>query len=193
VDEPLWIVHQPIDEANTGSTVSVDAMIKHISGVNNASVFWREEGDTNYNEEPMSFVSGDDWSADLSIPASPTNIEYYIEAGANSGKVLTRPIVAPEGYWTINVGTLSTEDWAINNISEPYPNPTTNQVSFYLNQIEGPIQLSIYSILGQQLYKTSIEHGDGVVTLDLQDNWNGTLFVVFEGSFGRINKKVIKY
>ncbi len=193
VDEPLWIVHQPIDEANTSSNVAVDAMIKHISGVSNASVFWREEGDTNYSEVPMSLVSGDDWSADLSIPATPTKIEYYIEAEANSGKVLSRPIVAPEGYWTINVETLSTEDWAINNISEPYPNPTRDQVSFNLNQIEGPIQLSIYSILGQQLYTRTIDHGDGVVTLDLQNNWNGTLFVVFEGAFGKINKKVVKY
>jgi agmatine/peptidylarginine deiminase len=193
VDEPLWIVHQPIDEANTSSTVSVDAMIKHISGISNASVFWREEGESNYNEVSMSLVSGDDWLADLPIPATPTNIEYYIEAEANSGKVLTRPIVAPEGYWTIDVETLSTEDWAINNISEPYPNPTRDQVSFSLNQIEGPIQLSIYSILGQQLYSRIIDHGDGMITLDLQDNWNGTLFVVFEGAFGRINKKVIKY
>jgi len=193
VDDPLWIVHQPIDEANTSSTISVDAMIKHISGISNASLFWREEGDTNYNEVPMSFVSDDDWSADLSIPATPTNLEYYIEAEANSGKVLTRPIVAPEGYWTINVEILSAEDWAINNISEPYPNPTNDQVSFNLNQIEGPIQLSIYSILGQELYSRTINFGDGVITLDLQNNWNGTLFFVFEGAFGRINKKVIKY
>lgn len=193
VDEPLWIVHQPINEAITGSTVSVNAMIKHITEVNNASVFWRVEGNTNFNEVPMSYISDNDWTANLSIPATPENIEYYIEAEANSGKMLTRPIVAPEGYWTINVETLSLEDWAINNISEPYPNPTKDQVSFYLNQIEGPIRLSIYSILGVHLSTHTIEHGDGKITLDLQDNWNGTLFVVFEGPFGRINKKVIKY
>jgi agmatine/peptidylarginine deiminase len=193
VDEPLWIVHQPINEAITGSTVSVNAMIKHITEVNNASVFWRVEGNTNFNEVPMSYISDNDWTANLSIPATPENIEYYIEAEANSGKMLTRPIVAPEGYWTINVETLSLEDWAINNISEPYPNPTKDQVSFYLNQIEGPIRLSIYSILGMHLSTHTIEHGDGKITLDLQDNWNGTLFVVFEGPFGRINKKVIKY
>ena len=193
VDEPLWIVHQPIDEANTSSTVSVDAMIKHISGISNASVFWREEGDTNYSEVPMSLVNGDDWSADLSVPATPANIEYYIEAEANSGKILARPIVAPEGYWTINIGTLSVGDWANNYISEPYPNPTTEQVSFNLNNIEGTINLSIYNILGQKLYETIIENGDGIVTLDLNTKWNGTIFVVFEGTFGRVNKKVIKF
>ena len=193
VDEPLWIVHQPIDEANTGTTVAVDALIKHISGVSNASVFWREEGESNYTEIPMSFVSDDDWTADLSIPANTTNIEYYIEAQANSGKVLTRPIVAPDGYWTINVETLSTLDWANINISEPYPNPSYEKVSFNLNMIEGPIQLSIYSIIGQELYTRTIEHGDGVITLNLRDNWNGTLLIVFEGAFGVVNKKVIKY
>ncbi len=39
VADPLWIVHQPIDEANAGSTVMVEGMIKHISGVAEAKVF----------------------------------------------------------------------------------------------------------------------------------------------------------
>ncbi|PKA82681.1 putative secreted protein (Por secretion system target) [Ulvibacter sp. MAR_2010_11] len=190
VEEPLWIVHQPVDEANQNSTVAIDAMIKHISGVNNAKVLWREVGSGTFNETPMTFVSGDNWTANLSITSN--NIEYYILAEANSGKVLARPIVAPDGFWTINVENLSVSEWAHNNISAPYPNPTYGNVSFKLNNIGGPIHVTIHNLLGQQLFETDIENGNGVINLDLNSNWKGTLFVTFEGDFGRVNKKIIK-
>lgn len=190
VADPLWIVHQPIAEANANSTVTVDAMIKHISGVNNAKVFWREEGATTFNESTMTFVSDDNWTADLNIVS--TNVEYYIWAEANSGKTLSRPIVAPDGYWTIDVEVLSITEWAQNHISSPYPNPTSDRVSFNLENIAGPIAISIYNVLGQKLFETEIEDGDGIIQLDLKDEWNGTLFVTFQGDFGTINKKIIK-
>ena len=192
VAEPLWIVHQPIDEANAGSTVTIEAMIKHISGVAQAKVFWREEGATTYNEIEMAPSNGDNWAVDFTIPNSSVNIEYYIWARAISGKELNRPIVAPEGYWTIQVETLSAEEWAQNHISAAYPNPTTGKVSFNMNAIQGPVNVKIHNLLGQKLYEAKIENGNGKITLDLNQNWQGTLLVTFEGDFGKIHKKVIK-
>jgi hypothetical protein len=192
VAEPLWIVHQPIDEANAGSTVTIDAFIKHVSFIEQAKVFWREEGTNTFNEIDMAPSNSDYWTADLTIPNSPTNIEYYIWAKAFSGKELTRPIVAPEGYWTIQVETLSVDEWAQNHISAAYPNPTTGKVSFNLDAIQGPINVKIHNVLGQKLYETTIENGNGKVTLDLNQNWRGTLLVTFEGDFGKVHKKVIK-
>jgi len=192
VSDPLWIVHQAIDEANANSTVSIDAMIKHNSGISSATIFWRQEGNSDFSEASMSFVNENDWSGDLTIPSGASNIEYYIEAEANSGKILNRPIVAPEGYWTIDVETLSSSEWAINNISAPFPNPTYNNVSFDLNNIGGSIQISIYNILGQRLYENTLEDGNGIITLNLNDSWKGTLLISFEGEFGRVHKKVTK-
>ncbi|WP_034260345.1 agmatine deiminase family protein [Altibacter lentus] len=190
VENPLWIVHQPIDEANQNSTVSIDAMIKHASGISNAKVFWREEGSSSYSEVPMSLVSADNWTANLSVGSSA--IEYYIFAEANSGKTMTRPMVAPQGYWTMNVGILGVSEWAYNNISAPFPNPTRDAVSFNLNNIPGAIKITIHNILGQRLYETTIDHGNGTISLDLNANWKGTLFVTFQGEFGTVTKKVIK-
>jgi len=193
VDEPLWIVHQPVAESTPSASVQLNAMIKHISGINTASVFWREAGTSTFTETPMTFGSDDNWTATISMPSSEINVEYYIEAEANSGKTLTRPLVAPEGYWTIVLESLSIEDWAENNISGPYPNPTNDKVNFNLNQLEGPITVRIHNLLGQQLYQSQLEQGNGIISLDLNATWNGTLFVSFEGDFGRINRKVIKY
>jgi len=190
VAEPLWIVHQPIDQANNDTTVVIDAMIKHISGINEATVFWREVGGSTFNEIPMTFVSDDMWTANLNVAV--TDVEYYIFAEANSGKTLARPIVAPEGYWTIDVGILSIEEWAENHISAPYPNPATEKVSFNLENVAGPISISVHNLLGQNLFERTISNGNGIVTLNLNDNWNGTLFVTFEGEFGTVHKKIIK-
>lgn len=192
VADPLWIVHQPIDEANAGSTVTIEAMIKHNSGVAQAKVFWREDGATTYSEIEMAPSNGDNWAVDFTIPNTTENIEYYIWAKAISGKELTRPIVAPEGYWTIQVETLSAEEWAQNHISAAYPNPTTGKVSFNLNAIQGQVSVKIHNLLGQKLYETKVENGNGIITLDLNQNWQGTLLITFEGDFGKIHKKVIK-
>ncbi len=193
VDEPLWIVHQPINEVPTSNTnVSITAMIKHISGINNATVYWREAGGSEFNQLSMTIINDDNWSVDLLIPSGAESIEYYIEAEANSGKSLARPLVAPEGFWTFTVANLSYEEWADNNISAPYPNPASEEVSFQLNQIEGAVKVSIYNILGQKLNTTTIVEANGILTLGLNKEWKGTLLVTFEGDFGKVTKKIIK-
>ena len=140
----------------------------------------------------MTIINYDNWSADLLTPSGSENIEYFIEAEANSGKLLARPLVAPEGFWTFTVANLSNEEWADNNISAPYPNPTSEGVTFQLNQIEGAVEVSIYNILGQKLSTTNIVEANGTLTLALNKEWKGTLLVTFEGDFGRVTKKVIK-
>ena len=193
VDEPLWIVHQPINEVPTSNTsVSINAMIKHISGINNATVYWREAGESEFNQLSMTTIGDDNWSVDLLIPSGAESIEYYIEAEANSGKSLARPLVAPEGFWTFIVANLSNEEWADNNISAPYPNPTSEEVSFQLNQIEGAVKVSTYNILGQKLSTTTIVEANGILTLALNKEWKGMLLVTFEGDFGKVTKKIIK-
>jgi len=192
VNEPLLIVHQPIEEANAGADVNFNAYIKHVSGISSASLFWREEGDVQYNEVPMTFVSNDNWTVDVTMPSTSLAVQYYIEAEATSGKIQVRPIVAPEGYWTINVGSLVANEWAERQISSAYPNPTTGAVNFHLNQLEGVVNVSIYNVLGQRLFSSELYVANGILSLDLNPSWQGTLFVSFDGEFGRIHRKVIK-
>ncbi|MCW5518418.1 agmatine deiminase family protein [Aureitalea sp. L0-47] len=190
VADPLWIVHQPVYQANINTNVTLDATVKHISGVSDVDVFWREVGSANWIETAMTNVSGDNWTTDLSI--GNDDVEYYIEAEANSGKVLARPIVAPDGYWTINTEILATTDLAANNISAPFPNPTDGSVSFTLNNLTGLINVTVHNIMGQELMREELQNGNGTFTLGLNPQWKGTLFVTFEGDFGRATKKVIK-
>lgn len=192
VADPLWIVHQPVDNVSMGSTVTIDAMIKHISGISTAKVFWREEGTTTFNEAVMNYVSGDDWTVNLPSAAGTTNIDYYIEAESVSGKQLTRPLVAPSGYWTTTVNTLSLDELLLNNISSPYPNPTHDEVTFNLKNIQEPLLVTIYNDLGQRLFVKDIDSGQGVLNFTLDAQWYGVLHFVFQGRSGKVSRKVVK-
>lgn len=192
VADPLWIVHQPLENVAMGSTVTIDAMIKHVSGISTAKVLWREEGTTTFNEATMSHVSGDDWTVNLPPTASITNIDYYIEAEAVSGKQLTRPLVAPAGYWTTSVNTLSVGELALNSISSPYPNPTRDEVSFNLQHINEPLSVTIYNDLGQRLFSKDIISGQTVLNFTLNSEWYGVLHFVFKTNTGSVSRKVVK-
>lgn len=192
VDEPLWIVHQPVDEAAQGAMVSIDARIEHSSGIQEATVYWRE-GSGDFIAAPMTAIGNDVWSTDLVMPNTAGLIDYYIEATANSGKTLARPLVAPQGFWTINVGNLSLNDFDSRNyISGAVPNPTSGAVEFRLNQIHESIRVSIFNVLGQELYRGIIPQGHGNYRLELNPEWQGVLWVQFEGSFGRVHRQVLK-
>jgi len=190
VSDPLWIVHQPVYEADVNASITLDAMARHSSGVTSTTVFWREEGSTTWNELPMSSAGGDNWTTDLTV--ADTNVQYYIRAEATSGKEINRPLVAPEGYWTIEVGNLGTTDIAASAISAPFPNPTTQQVSFNLRNLSGTVDVTVQNILGQTLMTDQLLNPHGRFTLKLNEQWRGTLFVTFKGSFGRVTKKVVK-
>lgn len=191
VAEPLWMVHQPIASANAGTPVTINAMIKHISGIASAKVFWREVGSTDFVGTDMSLVGGDNWTANIAMAPSGNDVEYYLWAQANSGKSLTRPITAPAGFWTIDVQNLSVQDWAKTHIAGPFPNPARENVTFNLGQM-GSVDVTITNTLGQTLSRQTIDHASGLFTLDLESHWNGTLFVTFKGDFGTVTRKVVK-
>jgi agmatine/peptidylarginine deiminase len=192
VADPLLIVHQPVRQAVAGTTVTLNANIKHASGITAAIVFWREAGTEVFTETAMTATGNDNWTATIAIDAEGTDVEYYIWAEANSGKTLTRPLVAPDGFWTIDAEMLSVKEWADNAISGAYPNPTKGQVNFDIKQLNGQVTISITNMLGQQLYNGVLENSDGIMTLNLNSEWNGTLIVMFEGEFGQVARKIIK-
>ena len=190
VEDPLWIVHQAIPTAPENTSLAIEASIKHNSGIANASVFYREVGATTYQQAAMSLTSNNIWSSNITVQT--TNIEYYIWAQATSGKTLTRPIVAPDGFWTIQVGELGTQDFEVKNITGPFPNPARESVSFKFKGVAGPLRVTITNILGQILYNKQVTQANGTLTLELKDSWSGALFATFTGSFGSTTKKIIK-
>ena len=126
----MLISHQPLDDTeDTVNPYPVEALMQHRSGMANARLFWRTEGDTEYNEVSMDAGMDDMWNSAIPAQAEGTVVQYYIEGTSVSGKVQDRPMPAPEGYWQFRVGEVQ-----INGLDESngfagfqpaFPNPAS--------------------------------------------------------------------
>ena len=133
VEDPLIISHLPLpDTENTTDPYTVEGYLSHRSGILHANLFYSDNPNGPWTEISMNDSGdGENWTAD--IPAAPedSDIFYYISANANSGKTGSRPMPAPEGWWTFHIGEITIV--GIDNFSEsqigdfapPYPNPAS--------------------------------------------------------------------
>lgn len=191
VADPLWIVHEKLRHVSSNMDIPISAQIKHKSGVAQAKIFWKEEDETEFHELPMSNIENDIWTTHLTAPMDAQRINYYIWAEANSGKSITRPLPAPDGYWTFHIVSMATQDWDNQNIQGPFPNPAKDKVHFDLRNISGKLKVSILSMVGQTLFENLLENPNGRITLNLNPAWKGVYLVSFEGDFGKLTKKLV--
>ena len=104
VDQPLLIQHQSLIDTYPLDEYLFNANIQHKTGIETATLFWTDDWDDGYQAIAMSNPEGNNWQAVLSESIDPpTTIYYYIEATAFSGKILTRPLPAPAGYFNFNI------------------------------------------------------------------------------------------
>ncbi len=102
VEQPLRIVHRPIrEEVPPYFPLEISAEIFHQESVARATIHYRYAGDSSFIPVPMIpfNAAGTQWSGYLPIDRDYGSVEYYIEAEAATGKVMTRPMSAPQGYW----------------------------------------------------------------------------------------------
>lgn len=106
VDDPLWIAHPRIrDVYDETHSPEVRALAKHKNGIQELELYYKTASDADYQvlvmdqdpEEPHWY------SAQIPSMEFGTEIQYYISAMSNSGKSQSRPLVAPEGYFSYRV------------------------------------------------------------------------------------------
>jgi len=133
VEDPLIISHLPLpDTENTTEPYSVEAYLSHRSGIQQATLFYSDNPNGPWTEVSMSDTGdGENWIAEIPAAAEASDVFYYISGNAESGKTGSRPMPAPEGWWTFHVGEITIS--GIENYSEsqigafapPYPNPAS--------------------------------------------------------------------
>lgn len=155
VADPLLLSHQPLDDTDdTENDYPVDAFANHRDGVANASLFYRTDENEEYTEVEMTAGDENMWNGNIPAQDAGTTIEYYIQAESNSGKVVARPMVAPEGYWSFDVTgeTINIHETNIADFSPAFPNPasaiTCVPVSFE-KSATGTIKL--YDVVGKEI------------------------------------------
>jgi agmatine/peptidylarginine deiminase len=133
--DPLLISHQNLpDTEDDQNAYAVNTLIRHKSGINNATLYYKTDLAGTYTSLPMNFVSGNNWTAAIPAQSVGTRVYYYIHAEANSGKQQVRPMTAPAGYFTFEVtGVNSLEDLTEDVFESVFPNPSNGLTCIPLN------------------------------------------------------------
>ncbi len=135
--EPIWISHAPLQ--NTFDAVSpylIESKIKTSSGVSSATTYWTVDTSAGFNAEPMTAIANDSFYAYIPAQAAGTQIFYYINAESVSGRNVSKPLTAPEGFWSFMVETATAAIDAEQTqavLYDPYPNPSNGVVDIGLS------------------------------------------------------------
>lgn len=139
VADPLLISHQALpNTTNTTSPYQVDALIRHRSGIQTATLYWTTDTAQAWQTVSMSTNAQPNGFTGF-IPAQPagTTIFYYIEATSVSGKTQVRPMPAPAGWWKFKVtGPLAVAQNQAPAFGAAYPNPSHGLTCIPVNMPE---------------------------------------------------------
>ncbi len=197
VEDPLLIVHQSLqDTEDTENPYEVQAHVEHRSGIASVSMHWRLVGNEEFEMVEMSLVGDHTYSALIPAQAAGSQIEYYIEASANSGKAMLRPMVAPEGAWSFKIlgEILGIEHLESFEMGALYPNPAVDIVSLPLFSSR-PVEVRIYlsDARGKRLreiYSGSI-YGDRRISMRVNDLDAGIYLISTESDFAIHTRKLV--
>lgn len=101
-DNPVRFFHPKVAGLQSARpNYHILAEITNRSGIANASCFWKIKGESIWNEIGLADSSGF-YVGNISNPGftAADTIVYYLDATANNGKNATKPIVAPEGFYS---------------------------------------------------------------------------------------------
>ncbi|MCB0527378.1 MAG: agmatine deiminase family protein [Saprospiraceae bacterium] len=203
VYDPLQIVHQPLpcmDNTLWPNGYPVWANLAHRSGIASASIYYATNPDGPWQSVDLPDYLMDDttWTHKGYIPLQPagTTVYYYIEATANSGKSIRRPMPAPEGWWQFcTLETVGVEAPSVAQLLDIYPNPASAITVIPVSASAGTWgQIQVFNALGQlveTVYSGNIPAGKTNYFIDAGRYTSGTYFVQLQTGEQSVLKKLV--
>lgn len=161
------------------------AKITNRSGIEQAKCFWRKKGETQwqnvffYPEDTM-FLSE---IANQNFTLTDT-IEYYVWAKANNGKEATKPLTAPNGFYTFYFTQTTAKDKTVlqapnDYMFAAYPNPTRESIAIpvFLTRPQ-TVEYTISDVLGRVLESRAVpmESGTNAQVFDVS-HWSEGVYL----------------
>lgn len=197
VTDPLLIRHQALnDTEDTVNDYTVEALVKHKSGIASATLYYKTDINGSYTSVAMTDAGSDMWTADIPAQAVDTDVYYYVHAEANSGKQQNRPMSAPEGYWTFHVGGLDIGVEENNvDLADVFPNPASGITCIPANfKTDSKVNVSLYDMLGNHvatIYNGQVPSGTKKFFFNAQDYASGSYLITVESNNGRFVKPIM--
>ncbi len=195
-ENPIRIFHYPLQSNDIENNYfPFNCEIRNQSGIKSANVFWRNKGDSEWSK--IELQERTDAKFYVQIPgkdnAVEETIEYYIEATSNNGKTITKPMTAPNGFYSVTYGTsTSADDFIASNIGEFFPNPANEFSSIeFVDNNSRFLYLKIFDLSGKVLYsnKFDVNSSYDIITLNTSLLQTGSYIVRFELENGSVQTR----
>lgn len=123
--DPIWIAHAPVRSATAGVPILIEAKMRTPSGIEWAAVHWTSDTSNTYLSLPLAPAGNDTFYAYLPALPEGTPVFYYLTASSYSGRTVSKPLTAPDGYWhfVVEPGTVAAPEPPAVSFFEVFPNP----------------------------------------------------------------------
>ncbi|MBK8967386.1 MAG: agmatine deiminase family protein [Lewinellaceae bacterium] len=204
VSDPVHIVHQKLPCLDNAQYLEypVWAHISHRSGIASAKIYFTTDLSQPWQMVDLPYYPLDDtiWNYHGFIPqqSAGSTVYYYIEATANNGKTITRPLVAPQGYWQFCVTeSVNAPEIPTVELASVYPNPASAITVIPVHaSTSTPGQINLYNTLGQlvqQIFAGTFSAGNTNYFIDASGFPTGTYLVELRsGNQASVQKLIIR-
>jgi len=179
-EDPILFAHAAPDTVPAWQeSFEVKATITSHSGIESATLFWTTDPALGFLEEEMilendtfrAWIPGQDYSA---------QIAYYLSATNGNGKTSSKPLVAPEGYYSLMYNSeVSVSGPAQNLHFKVYPNPSEGLMTLTMPATRAETELLVTNIHGQVLLHQIIAASatDPMINIDLRQQPAGIYLI----------------
>lgn len=197
-DDPVLISHaKKRFTLVEDSQIDFDARITSPSGISEAYLYWTADTDNGFNAIEMEPDDSENYYAEITAEFEEgTIINYYISATNNNNKTITKPLVAPEGYYSFEVELV--DDTNIESSVIPtfnvFPNPAIDYVNVSVSPEMTGGEITISNINGKIMYKENIIPANDFVSkrIPLNNYPQGVYFIIIKNNELLEVKKIIK-
>ena len=198
---PLRIATARIDTACDQQAVPLEAIVQHSSGISEVTLHYSTDPANGYATLPLLQQTDSLYQAQLPALPAGQQVYYYLSATANSGKTANRPMTAPEGHWTYQVGecavTATNNRWfePVLQLHDIFPNPAHTITAIPVST-DRPVSilLEVTDMLGNQmavLHDGILSSGKKHFFIDASRLASGVYAVTLHSPIGTITKKLV--
>lgn len=177
----LWVGHTPVNQAQGTGPVTVEAFIRcHPDhSITGHDLHYRTGGTGTFTTLALNPSGGNVYTGQ--IPGFPegTQVQYYITASDNSGRVESHPQLAPDSwfntYTTGGTGIADLEN-PLQNVTMLSPNPFDSMMSFSTGG--RPCELLVFDAAGRMVHRASTSGEAPVFWAPARETPSGVYFAV---------------
>ncbi len=193
--EMLYIKHTPKHgDLDFQENFTIEAKVASYGGSTISTgfpkLFYKQNGETSWNEISMTNTSGNTFSATIPGLSGENNVEYYISATNENGKSESHPLIGSfDPHFFSYSGGISVKNVKQENEINIFPNPAIEIITIESNLNSGTIH--IININGQEIYSSDFFGSNNKV--DISNLTSGIYFVrISNNEISYFKKLVIK-